>query len=354
MGVRSRKAKRKKSSDSDLNSSQYKQSKYGGSSDHDHDISLNLSQVIGEASAVLYSSNEETSLVFDAPSDFPTLTCPTPEKNMATMKGGTQGSGPSDTPSSKWDIDKLSVKMDMLMESVIDIKKGQDSLRITLDSKIDKLRKDLLINIDEKVRSLRDDVTIEIGRESLRIDNLMRDVQSMKCKIDSVENKCNSMDNGDSTHSEHHTQHMNPIDDPDLTITASGLPYTQGECILDKAKSLTAALGDEISNNVTVIAAKRLNSRLPNRPGIVKISFASLSEKIRVLRNKMKLIKTEQYKKTFLKSSKSHAERLIEINTRALLREIPNGRNFRVDANGRLRQRNYEQTLGDDAETRDA
>ena len=54
----------------------------------------------------------------------------------------------------------------------------------------------------------------------------------------------------------------------------------------------------------------------------------------------MNLKDTDDFKNVFLKSSKSHAERLIELNARAILRELPQGRSLRVDSNGRIKPRN--------------
>ena len=88
-----------------------------------------------------------------------------------------------------------------------------------------------------------------------------------------------------------------------------------------------------------VTGAARLPARIQNKPVYVKISFRSLDEKVMVLRRKMTLKDNTTYAQVFLKSSKSHAERLIELNTRALLRELPHGHNFRLDANGRIKQR---------------
>ena len=58
-----------------------------------------------------------------------------------------------------------------------------------------------------------------------------------------------------------------------------------------------------------------------------------------ILRNKRKLRDNAQYKSVFLKSCKTHAERLIELNARAILKELPRGKSFRVDANGRIKTR---------------
>ena len=73
-----------------------------------------------------------------------------------------------------------------------------------------------------------------------------------------------------------------------------------------------------------------------NKPGQVKISFGSVDEKIREFRQKQNLSGIQGYSSVFLRSSKSHTERLLELNTKTFLNEIPIGRNFRVTANGRI------------------
>ena len=58
--------------------------------------------------------------------------------------------------------------------------------------------------------------------------------------------------------------------------------------------------------------------------------------KIWVLRQKRNLSGIQGYGSVFLRSRKSHTERL-------LLNEIPNGRNFRVTANGRIVKKSDDQ-----------
>lgn len=57
------------------------------------------------------------------------------------------------------------------------------------------------------------------------------------------------------------------------------------------------------------------------------------------MRNKIKLRNSEHYKDVYLKSSKSHAERLIELNTIAILRHLPKDQRIKLgaDASGRIR-----------------
>ena len=89
--------------------------------------------------------------------------------------------------------------------------------------------------------------------------------------------------------------------------------------------------------NVTALA--RLKPRFRNKPGLVKIGFESVEQKILVLRNKHELKDQQRFRKVFIQSSKSHVERLLELNARTLLRELPTGKSFRVTANGRIKKK---------------
>ena len=71
-----------------------------------------------------------------------------------------------------------------------------------------------------------------------------------------------------------------------------------------------------------------------------------VQEKIKVLRSKMCLKDLDQYSDVYVKSCKSHAERLIEMNARAILRQMPDGKNLRVDANGRIQPRRQQNNRG--------
>ena len=72
------------------------------------------------------------------------------------------------------------------------------------------------------------------------------------------------------------------------------------------------------------------------RPGLVKIQFESLEDKIKVFREKHNLRNSEEYKKVFLRSSKPHAERLTELNFKTVLELIPKGSEYGISANGKI------------------
>ena len=84
-----------------------------------------------------------------------------------------------------------------------------------------------------------------------------------------------------------------------------------------------------------VLNAERLAARY-GKPGLIKAQLQSKNAKIQVLRSKKALLTTKDYKGVFLRGAKSHVERLIELNFKTILGEMPNGSNYKVTNSGRL------------------
>lgn len=171
---------------------------------------------------------------------------------------------------------------------------------------------------------MRSDIDLELAIHKNEIDQLSRSVDSVIQRLNDLEeNSGHQMSAGNS-------QSNSPNDDPSLTVIAMNVQETE-EPILDVAREIVSHL----VNSATVVAASRLRGRY-GKPGLVKISFSSLEEKKNVLREKRNIRNVEKYKTVFIRSSKSHTERLIELNARTMLSELPHGNQFRITSNGRI------------------
>ena len=237
-----------------------------------------------------------------------------------------------------------------------DIKDDQDRMKRMVESKIDKLRSDVLSTIDEKIRALKSDLDLDIGRESRRIDDLMNSVQTLTLRFDQFEQNAQGdeipnggVGQGGGISRGLFNVPLNPLNNNDVTVIAKDLPYIEGEDLLMTARELIATMGEDVYSNVNVVAASRMHARYRNKPGLVKISLANVKQKILVLRNKRKLKDSVEFRRVYLEGAKSHVERLIEINTRAILRELPQGRAYRVAGNGQILRR-QNQTEVDNAD----
>ncbi|WAR21523.1 LOW QUALITY PROTEIN: hypothetical protein MAR_015497, partial [Mya arenaria] len=229
--------------------------------------------------------------------------------------------------SSKEGYSDLSVKIDQVLSIVGDMKVTQEGMKRTLERKIDNLRNEMMKNFDKPSSN-------HIGKETSRIDGLMNSMKDIQVRLRAVE---------DGTPTPAEPREVDHLNDPDYCIIATGIPKQDDEDLFEKANSLIRALGENVYSRVTVTGTIRLPSKLRGKPGPLKISFGSTPEKVLVLRHNMKLKDMENYQDVFIKSSKSHAERLIELNARTILRQLPQGAGYRVDANGRIRPRPEQQ-----------
>ncbi|CAC5381140.1 unnamed protein product [Mytilus coruscus] len=339
-----------------------------------HDTSISVSELLNQTNSILYDSSEkfdeldelDNSVFFGLSSDQlnPQKT-PKPPKTPKQPKTPKSNSkeikmASSSNPQKQANVDSpVSDKLDTLIKVVQDLKIGQEGMKRMFESKLDKLKTDLIASVDNKIKTLRDEISLDLARETNRTDQITNTIQSIQSRIDNVEEQgkqinshlVNSNDNGILST----VQPLNPSDNNEITITASGIPVTEHENLIQKAESLISALGDEVTQNVRVTGVVRLPTRSTNRPGIVKISFRNTHEKVQVLRNKMKLKDNAVYNKVYIKSSKSRIERLIKMNAHAVLRNLPNAqaRGLRVDANGRIKPRNLQQTTQPETQEND-
>lgn len=163
----------------------------------------------------------------------------------------------------------------------------------------------------------------------------------MSQSVASILERLQVVENGEHPHSIYRSpgesntffeNERNPLNNADITIIASNIPQQPEENILEISKELINTLNE----SVDVVAAARLRNRKFGKPALVKISFASVQDKIKILRENKQLKMVEKYKNVFLRGSKTHTERLLELNARTLLNELPHGKDFRITSNGRI------------------
>ena len=186
-----------------------------------------------------------------------------------------------------------------------------------LESKVDKVNSkvnQLSKAFDEKLKDTKDDIFLEISGLRSRIDSL--ESQLTKVNIAEPDGK--------------------PPFEPTRTVIVIGLPEHRDENIAEKiAELMTKGLELPVIEPVDMI---RLKSR-SEKPGLVKVEFTSVDDKVNILRAKRKLREHASYRHVFLAGCKSHTERLLELNMKAVLSELPNGDNYTFTGSGRLVKR---------------
>ena len=173
--------------------------------------------------------------------------------------------------------DTMSVeeKINKMMEIMLSVKKGQESLQRTFDSKKERLRKDVMSTIDDKIKAVKVDIDLQFASLDNRIYELERVMNSLST-------------NGIPMPLNDHT-----VNNCDVTVIVSNLRQRPGEIPLDAAKELVKALGDHVFDNAVITDAKRCNERNRGTPPVLKIAFENVEQKVNVLRAKEELISSQ-------------------------------------------------------------
>ena len=155
------------------------------------------------------------------------------------------------SPKPELNATDVNVKFEQVLSIVKDIKLNQENLSKRIDSKLDKLKIDLTASIDGKISKLRDDIAIDMNRESNRIDQLFTTIQTMQGRIDAIE----SSTQPETLNAPHHVHTPSGLSNPELCVIATGIQAQNGEDIIQKAKDLITALGQEVTSSVEVTDA---------------------------------------------------------------------------------------------------
>ena len=215
----------------------------------------------------------------------------------------------------------------VVLQEIRELNSKFDSFKLSIEqqinTKVDSLRDSVQLMIENNKTWLKEELTKKTTELQTKMQQeLDNEVTLIIRRIEQMESK---IDNGPG----------NARFNPDVSIIVSGMRYVEGESPTNLVEEL---LSDGLQLNTHIVAVERLADR-GGRPGVIKVEFASLRDKISVLRKKQLLKDNSKYSRVFLRSAKSHAERLIELNFKTLLDELPCGRQFYIAGNGKLRRR---------------
>ena len=129
--------------------------------------------------------------------------------------------------------------------------------------------------------------------------------------------------------------------DPETTIVAENLQHEKDENLKNKMEKL---IRTDLAVNVPIVRVTRLPEGPPRmtrfgmvrKPGIVKVQFESVEDKVKVLREKRNITNSPEFSNVFLRSSKSHSERIMQQNFKTLIEALPLAKDYMITGNGRL------------------
>ena len=117
----------------------------------------------------------------------------------------------------------------------------------------------------------------------------------------------------------------------DTTCVVTGLKYEFNENLLERCKDL---LENGLKLDRIELANVVRTPMYEGKPGVVKMEFNSTNDKITVLQNKGRLKDNARFSRVFVRSSKSHEQRLLEKHTKELLGITGKGDDYYFNGSG--------------------
>ena len=223
---------------------------------------------------------------------------------------------------SSFEMDGNKENMGDMLSEISSLRKLMENMQaeqLRLKCSVDSMNKKMcdtmaaqFTEIQKNVKEMQDQITLEFGHLTARMD-------TFETRLGKVEDIARNIK-------------VEPFS-PEVTIVAFGVSQKDNENPKVVAEQLVQqGVGLQ---EIPVVRAIRLGSR-NGKSGVLKIELASKENKIEVLQNKTNLALSQSYRSVFLRSSQTHAERLIQLNFKTILQELPNGTNYHVTGNGRL------------------
>ena len=224
---------------------------------------------------------------------------------------------------------------DALMSAIKNLEKKFDTsiedhknFRVSIESRLKNMQQSINERITVECKSVKEELQIDIQVLNDRVNAMDAGLKKMKTsmekEMEDLKARLAELEKSDES--------LAPFN-PDITIVATGIRHNPGENLQEKAeKFVKEGLG---LDDVPVVDAMRTPHR-NNRPGIVKIQFESRADKEKALSRRFELKDTQNYKRVYIRSSMSHVERLIHLNTKALLQASGAEKDYKILSSGRM------------------
>ncbi len=204
----------------------------------------------------------------------------------------------------------LSDKLEHVQSSIKrELNSKVDSLKSTLEKLVNMHKEELKAEIESRAKQIQDNIDLEIGHLTARMDSMEAVINGSKTKAVTRF-------------------------DPDVSIIISGLEAEVDEDLSEKVRTLLTE-GAQCQPLPELVAAERMRAR-GSGPGVIKVELRTTQDKVAILRQKRNLKRDDRYKRVYIRAAKSHTDRLVELNFKTLLREIPTGKSFYISGNGRV------------------
>ena len=194
----------------------------------------------------------------------------------------------------------------------------------TLISQVQRDNVEMKMDFQRELSNLKEELNDTLGRHIQSLERKIdMEVNHVIARVEAVEDRVDRIDK--------HVSERDPFE-PDVTVVAYNVKTFVNEQIESTTKRMLDVMG---LNQTKIVRVERLESR-GRKPGLVKIELENIKEKVKVLRNKYNLNLSRDFTGVFIRSAQTHAERTQERNMKVILKELPNGNNYKLTGHGIL------------------
>ncbi len=224
-----------------------------------------------------------------------------------------------------------NIDLPMIYQLIMEVKDAFDEHKQMVSTQISELTSNFEDHVKEQIATMEANIKEEIKKSAEQLTNYVDlEVGRLTSQIEDVKTRVTTLE-----------QNNRPEFDPEVSIIMSKVPKQEGEDIQKIAEEIIHE-GLRLPE-VPVVRAMRLRQRehqpgrRPPPPPLVKVELPDLDTKKKVLKAKLRLGETaNEYSNVWLRSSKPHVERLIDLNFRTILDMIPGGDRMSVTNSGRI------------------
>ena len=190
-----------------------------------------------------------------------------------------------------------------------------------MDVKFKELKKDMCTK--SELSDMKDSLLIEMSGVQSQVQKVAKDVETFSSELDDLKNsygvRLNVLEK--ELAALNFKTSKPPEKEPfhtDVTCVLTGIRHSANEDLDLICKDIVQGSGGLDLKDVNIIRTARVGMK-PGKQGVVKMQLETLNDKLKVLRAKAKLKDKDRYKRIYIRTSKSHEQRLIELHTQEIL-----------------------------------
>ena len=226
-----------------------------------------------------------------------------------------------------------------IMKRLNDIEQAQektcDTISKKIDEKFDELKTQIMKDIDTRLEDFKKQFKEGINKD---LDKLKEDCANVQTEVNNLKTQLHTVNNNSQLH-EINTE-TSPLEDINKCVIITNFPHDLNAHLKTNVQEMFEEMDEEnLLTNIEILECKRLGNpehHSKEKPGLLKVALDSLESKKKVLKMKGNLKNTILYKNVWLRSSMTHTDRMMQMNFKTLLKCIPQGKDYRVNANGKV------------------